>query len=232
MPHVTDPATRNALVVFGHHRVDSLTAHTAREAAAQLESAGYRVDLCDLHGEGFDPRMRVEDQPDWGDREKAYSAEVESHQQRILAADLVVVVFPVYWTSLSALVKGWVDRVWNYGFAYGRSKPRLKGKSVLWLGLSGGASDDPMLEKVVGGILEESVSKGIGYYCGFSYSVAKLLPDAEEYRQRAAADSDKLKVDIEDAVVGERRTAQYEAFHARARQHVAEFLEATVSVAE
>jgi putative NADPH-quinone reductase len=39
-------------VVIAHHRADSLTAHTARRTAARLETAGYRVDLLDLHAEG------------------------------------------------------------------------------------------------------------------------------------------------------------------------------------
>ena len=68
----TSSDIRTALVVVAHHRSDSLTAHTARRAAARVEAAGYRIDLLDLHAEGFDPRMSVEDQPDWGNREKRY----------------------------------------------------------------------------------------------------------------------------------------------------------------
>ena len=79
--------TRTALVVVAHHRSDSLTAHTARRAAAQIEAAGYRIDLLDLHAEGFDPRMNVEDQPDWANREKPYSDETRAHMRRILDAD-------------------------------------------------------------------------------------------------------------------------------------------------
>ncbi|MEW5660458.1 NAD(P)H-dependent oxidoreductase, partial [Streptomyces cinereoruber] len=70
---------------------------TARRAAARLEAAGYRVNLLDLHAEGFDPRMNTSDQPDWGDREKPYSDEAHAHMRRILDADVVVAVFPVYW---------------------------------------------------------------------------------------------------------------------------------------
>ncbi|TXS19678.1 MULTISPECIES: NAD(P)H oxidoreductase [unclassified Streptomyces] len=213
--------TRTALLVVAHHRSDSLTAHTARRAGAQLEAAGYRIDLLDLHAEGFDPRMNVEDQPDWGDREKPYSDETHAHMRRILAADVVVAVFPVYWQSVPALLKGWIDRVWNYGFAYGRSKPRLAGKRMLWLALAGATADDPVAESMQS-VLEANLSDGIAYYCGFSRSTVGLLLNAEERPQRIDAEGSLL---VGDAVAGAEREAQYTDFDRRARKFVDEFLQ-------
>lgn len=211
-----DSHARTALVVVAHHRTDSLTAHTARRAAARLEAAGYRIDLLDLHAEGFDPRMNTSDQPDWGNREKAYSEETHAHMRRILDADVVVAVFPVYWQSVPAILKGWIDRVWNYGFAYGRSKPRLAGKRMLWLGLAGATADDPIV-KGMQAVLETNLSEGIAYYCGFSHSTVGLLTDAEERPQRVDAEGNLL---IGEAVAGAEREAQYADLDRRAREFV------------
>ncbi|CAM5512363.1 NAD(P)H oxidoreductase OS=Streptomyces tendae OX=1932 GN=GUR47_01050 PE=3 SV=1 [Streptomyces tendae] len=213
-------AARTALVVMAHHRADSLTAHTARRTVAQLRDAGYEVDLLDLHAEGFDPRMNPADQPDWGDRDKPYSDEVRAHMRRILDAGLVVAVFPVYWQSVPALLKGWIDRVWNYGFAYGRSKPRLAGKRMLWLGLAGATSDNPVTDGMRA-VLETNLSEGIAYYCGFSHSSVALLPDAEERPQRLDTEGNLL---VGDAVAGAEREAQYAEFDRRARKAVEGFL--------
>ena len=209
-----------ALVVVAHHRSDSLTAHTARRAAARLQAAGYHIDLLDLHAEGFDPRMNAEDQPDWGNREKAYSKEVHAHMQRILDADVVVAVFPVYWQSVPALLKGWIDRVWNYGFAYGRSKPRLAGKRMLWLGLAGATADDPIAHGMRS-VLEVGLSEGIAGYCGFSQSTVGLLLDAEERPQRVDSQGN---LHVGDAAVGAEREAQYADFDRRTVQFVDDFL--------
>jgi putative NADPH-quinone reductase len=219
---VTQPSSdaRTALVVVAHHRADSLTAHTARRTAARLEAAGLRVDLLDLHAEGFDPRMNVADQPDWGNREKAYSDGTHAHMRRILDADVVVAVFPVYWQNVPAILKGWIDRVWNYGFAYGRSKPRLAGKRILWLGLAGAAADDPIMEGMHS-LMETNLSEGIAYYCGFSHSAVGLLPDAEERPQRVDAEGNLL---VGDAVSGAEREAQYADFDRRARELLEKFL--------
>ncbi|MFE3256546.1 NAD(P)H oxidoreductase [Nocardia sp. NPDC059091] len=213
---------RTGLVVVAHHRSDSLSAHIARRTVARLESAGYRVDLLDLRAEGFDPRMTEADQPDWGNREKTYSPEVHEHMDRILAADVVVAVFPVYWASVPALLKGWIDRVWNYGFAYGRSKPRLAGKRMLWLGLGGVAAGDPTVD-FMQQALEGQLNMGIAYYCGFSYSAVGLLPDAEERRQRLDADGQLL---IDAATAGAERVAQYSELERRADAFVTNFLAA------
>ncbi|MEU5956945.1 NAD(P)H oxidoreductase [Streptomyces sp. NPDC047525] len=125
----------HVLLVTGHPRTDSLTGQLTRHARDRLVREGHTVDLLDLHAEGFDPRMTEADEPDWADRDKTYSDEVHAHMRRVEAADTVIVVFPLWWFGLPALVKGWIDRVWNYGFAYGRSRPRLAGKRMLWLSL-------------------------------------------------------------------------------------------------
>lgn len=211
---------RTALVVVAHHRTDSLTAHTARRAATRLEAAGYRIDVLDLHAEGFDPRMNTSDQPDWGNREKPYSDETHAHMRRILDADVIVAVFPVYWQSVPAILKGWIDRVWNYGFAYGRSQPRLAGKRMLWLGLAGATSDDPLV-KGMQTVLETNLSEGIAYYCGFSHSTVGLLTDAEERPQRVDTEGNLL---IGEAVAGAEREAQYADLDRRAREFVERFV--------
>ncbi|MFC6013160.1 NAD(P)H oxidoreductase [Nocardia lasii] len=230
MPQSTTPAattsdestTRTALVVLGHHRADSLSAHTARRAAARLTAAGYTVDFLDLHAEGFDPRMTVADQPDWNNRDKRYSPATEAQMGRVLAAEVVVVVFPVYWQSVPALVKGWIDTVWNYGFAYGRSKPRLAGKRVLWLGLAGATANDEIIPGMQQ-LLEAQLSDGLAYYCGFADSRVGLLPDAEEQPQTIDAEGNLV---IGEAISGDARTAHYAAFDARAEGFVDDLLAA------
>jgi putative NADPH-quinone reductase len=167
-----------ALVVFAHHRADSLTAVLARRTADRLEAAGYRVDLLDLHAEGFDPRNRVEDEPDYGDRDKRYSPEVHAHAERLLAADLVAAVFPVWWFGLPALLKGWIDRVWNYGLTYGRREKPMAGKRMLWLGLAGLAEDDPDSD-LTRALLDGALRRGISEFCDVTDVHTEALFDSE-----------------------------------------------------
>lgn len=163
--------------------------------------------------------MTVEDEPDWTDRDKAYSAQVQQHMERILAADLLVVVFPIYWQSTPALLKGWIDRVWNYGFAYGRSDPRLAGKRVLWIGLAGATAEDPIVAPMAD-LLEAQLSEGIAYYCGFAKSAVAVLPDAEDQPQSV----DELgNLIVGEAPAGEELASQHRLFDRRVLAAVDEF---------
>jgi putative NADPH-quinone reductase len=172
------PAPATALVVVAHHRLRSLTAHVADLVDERLTASGWQVDVLNLQAEGFDPRMTVEDQPDWANRDKRYSDEVHAHMDRIRAARIVVPVFPVYWSSVPALLKGWIDRVWNYGIAYGRSTPPLAGRRVLWLALAGAGPDDPAVGPMRE-VLERQLSDGIAHYCGFAESRVEILFESE-----------------------------------------------------
>jgi len=125
-----------ALVVWAHPREDSLTAAVVGDVLAELASAGIASDQIDLYREGFDPIVREIDEPDWDDLDKRYSAEVMEHIARSRDSRAVVFVFPVWWYALPAMLKGYVDRVWNHGVFYGEG--RSSGvESVLWLGLAG-----------------------------------------------------------------------------------------------
>ena len=110
--------------------------------------------------------------------------------------------------------------MWNYGFAYGRSKPRLAGKRMLWLALAGATTDDPFAESMQS-VLEANLSDGIAYYCGFSRSTVGLLLNAEERSQRIDAEGNLL---VGDVVSGTEREAQYTEFDRRTGKFVDEFL--------
>ncbi|WP_205326702.1 NAD(P)H oxidoreductase [Glycomyces sp. YM15] len=211
---------KTALVVVSHHRADSLTTHIGDVLADRLKEAGYAVDLLDLRAEGFDPRMTVEDQPDWDDRDKAYSPETQAHMARIVDADLIVPVFPVYWNSVPALLKGWIDRVWNYGFSYGRSKPRLAGKRMLWIGTAGAAEGDEYWTSLRD-LLDRTLRDGISYYNGITDAAVEVLPDAEGEPQIVDADGNFTKG---EALTGEQRTAHYAAIDRLAVEHLEKFL--------
>lgn len=177
-----------ALIVVAHHRSDSLTAAVAERSAKRLELNGYRVDLLDLHAEGFDPRNSVADEPDYGDRDKRYTEEVHRHIARVHAADLIVPVFPVWWFGLPALLKGWFDRVWNYGLAYGRRQSPMAGKRMLWLALAGLAEGDPNSELTL--TLLETLRRGISEYCGIPDTRTAALFDSEG-QQLTGAERDR-----------------------------------------
>ncbi|RFS82305.1 NAD(P)H oxidoreductase [Actinomadura spongiicola] len=182
-------AGRHALLVLTHPRPDSLTAQLAHRVGERLAADGLTVDLLDLHAEGFDPRMIPADEPDWADRDKPYSAEVRAHARRLDRADVIVVVFPVWWFGLPAILKGWIDRVWNYGFAYGRRVPRLRDKQMLWLGLVSYTRErwaELGWDEPVARVLREGISE----FCGITDVSVHFIHDSLSAGERALTSAD------------------------------------------
>ncbi|ADG78959.1 NAD(P)H-dependent oxidoreductase [Tsukamurella paurometabola] len=98
---------RRALWVFAHPRQESLNAALRDAGVASLREDGWTVDVADLYAERFDPVLI-----DGG------GEDVRAYQQRLLAADLLVLQFPLWWYGMPAILKGWIDRTFERGFAY------------------------------------------------------------------------------------------------------------------
>lgn len=61
-----------------------------------------------------------------------FAGDIKTEQQHLLAAELVVVQFPLYWSTFPSVMKEWIDQVFTYGFAFGPEGSQLKGKKVLF----------------------------------------------------------------------------------------------------
>ncbi|AEM48457.1 NAD(P)H dehydrogenase (quinone) [Acidithiobacillus ferrivorans SS3] len=151
------------MVVVAHPRKESLCSGIFRAIISQLESLGHEVDCCDLYDEQFDACLRVEDEPDWDNPGKIYSDAVINYQARIVISDSLVLVFPIWWWSFPAILKGWIDRVWNNGWAYGSKK--IPVSSVLVFSTASATSDTYSAEGYKDAI-DQQIGKGIFEYCG------------------------------------------------------------------
>ncbi len=49
----------------------------------------------------------------------ALTEDVKAEQEKLLWADMLILQFPLWWYHMPAILKGWVDRVYAFGFAYG-----------------------------------------------------------------------------------------------------------------
>ncbi|QUJ76887.1 NAD(P)H-dependent oxidoreductase [Sulfitobacter albidus] len=105
----------HVLTVIDHPDPGSFSHAVAARFGAGARSAGHTVEVADLHAEGFDPRWTLADiEADGAD----VPADIAAEQARIARADAVCLVFPLFWWGMPAMTKGWVDRVWSWGWAY------------------------------------------------------------------------------------------------------------------
>ncbi|MFS0724211.1 NAD(P)H oxidoreductase [Paenibacillus sp. 1P07SE] len=162
----------NVLTVVSHPRKDSLTFQAADRFVQGLADAGHSYSILDLHGIGFDPVLRGVDEPDMAAAEQTFSPEVETEMRRLKEHDALAFIFPLWWWHLPAMLKGYIDRVMNNGFAYGSN--HLHHQHVLWLSLAG-VSKAQMDKRNYGETISHLLNVGIADYCGLRNSKVEFL---------------------------------------------------------
>jgi NAD(P)H dehydrogenase (quinone) len=103
----------------------SFSAAVAVAAIRGARSAGHEVDLIDLAADGFQPAMTRDDLVAWR-QGRVVDPLVLGYQRRLMAADHLALVFPVWWEAMPAATKGFLDRVLTKGVMY-EELPQAKG---------------------------------------------------------------------------------------------------------
>jgi glutathione-regulated potassium-efflux system ancillary protein kefF len=118
-----------ALIVYGHPTPELSTAN-AETLRVVTETLGENVEVRELASH------RVNG-----------SFDIAAEQQALMEADVIVLQFPVFWYSVPALLKQWLDDVFTYGFAYGSDGDKLAGKTLV-VAASAGANAEIYAEKL------------------------------------------------------------------------------------
>ncbi|MEQ8898361.1 MAG: NAD(P)H-dependent oxidoreductase [Roseovarius sp.] len=106
----------HVLTILDHPDPNAFSAAVAHHFIKGATAAGHTVELADLHAEGFDPRWTMADIT--ADNGGIAPPDVAREQARIERADAICLVFPLYWWGMPSMTKGWLDRVWSWGWAY------------------------------------------------------------------------------------------------------------------
>ena len=121
-----------ALLVIAHPCTDSFTHAASRAAIAGLERAGHDVDTIDLYADGFRAAMSREERIAYHTDEPICDDQIRDHAERVCGAELLVFVYPTWWSGLPAILKGWLERVMvpGVGFCFdertGKIRPGLE----------------------------------------------------------------------------------------------------------
>lgn len=173
---------KKILLVLAHPRTTSLSYQAASAFKAAAEANGHKVEFADLVREGFDPVLHPDDEPDWNNPQKRYSPAVQREMARIERNDTTVILFPVWWWSMPAILKGWIDRVWNNGWAYGGGT--YPHREVLAIAIAGTNRKD-FSEGGYDQALRSQIERGLLSYCGVEQPRLEILYGALDGEARA-----------------------------------------------
>lgn len=193
------------LLVFAHPESRSLNGALRDVAIEELVAQGHEVRVSDLYADGWKSEVDRADFPALSPEERfapvaaskyafernTLTADVKAEIDKLRWADVLILQFPLWWFSMPAILKGWVDRVFAYGFAYGvgehsdrrwgdrYGEGALAGKRAMLIVTAGGWQEH-YAPRGVNGPIEDllfPINHGILYYPGYD-----VLPPFVAYR--------------------------------------------------
>ncbi|MEM4182052.1 MAG: NAD(P)H-dependent oxidoreductase [Candidatus Pacearchaeota archaeon] len=153
---------RKILIINGHPRKDSFCYYLSRKYLEGVRSNGEDALLIDLYKLNLNYLSL--------DKKIFSEKEIIKIQRAIYFSDFIVFIYPIWWGSMPALLKGFFDVVFTSGFAYkydkkGNVKQLLKGKKARIISTAGSPFLYVVLHKV---LLTGSIVYPTLKFCGFS----------------------------------------------------------------
>ncbi|XP_074141091.1 ribosyldihydronicotinamide dehydrogenase [quinone]-like [Sminthopsis crassicaudata] len=181
-------AGKRVLIVYAHQEPKSMNGSLKDAAVTELSSQGCQVTVSDLYAMNFEPRATRKDivgalsnsesfnyaaETYEACKKGALSNDVVEEQKKVQEADLVIFQFPLYWYSVPAIMKGWIDRVLCQGFAFEPpkyfDKGLLKNKLVI-LSFTTAGTAEMYFKSDIGGDIRYilwPIQHGVFHFCGF-----------------------------------------------------------------
>lgn len=158
----------NHLIIYANYNDGSFNHAVRDNLESTYRSLGHQVTVRDLYAMQFNPVLTSDDFEKL--RAGHLSDEIIEEQRYIADADVLTFVYPVWWTGMPAILKGYIDRVFLYGFAYKRGpngiEGMLQGKKVLLFSSTGNPKKD--YEGGMYDAMNLTSNSGIFEYCGMT----------------------------------------------------------------
>ncbi|AGL02049.1 NAD(P)H-dependent oxidoreductase [Desulfoscipio gibsoniae] len=158
-----------ALVIFCHPNPKSFNAAILDVVKQELEQRAAEIKVKDLYAMNWNPVLSASDFQQFLANQKP--EDIAGEQADVAWADILVLISPIWWFSVPAMLKGYIDRVMSQGFAYEYTDngPRglLPGKRAAIITTSG-ADENTANQSGMMQAINTSFVNGIFAFCGFA----------------------------------------------------------------
>lgn len=186
-------------IIVAHPNAESFNLSMARAYASAVEGLGGEVVLRDLYRIGFDPRLADSEIP--RARGFAPGEDVKAERALIGDADVFVFVYPLWFNSPPAMLKGYIERVFSTGFGFGPGhggiEPLLKGRRMVSI-TSSGAPKDWVVQTGAWAAMRTLFDDHVSAVCGMSVvehlHFGEIMPGITAEAVEACADKVRAMV--------------------------------------
>ncbi|XP_061556743.1 NAD(P)H dehydrogenase [quinone] 1 isoform X2 [Phycodurus eques] len=187
---------KTVLIVYAHQSLGSFNQAVRDTAAKELSMQGYRIIVSDLYAMNFEANSTQDDiigdlkNPElfqYGEetlhawKEGRLSEDIVAEQRKVEKAELIIFQFPLYWFSVPAIMKGWMDRVLTQGFAFSLEKMYnngiFKDKKAM-LSFTTGATESMFRPDGINGDINVALwplQNGTLHFCGFQVLAPQIF---------------------------------------------------------
>ena len=120
----------NVLIVYAHPSKKSYTFQVLQKLKSCILEQNWNLEISDLYASNFQSDMSEAEyeREGFAKLELPISPDVLAEQEKIEKADCIIFLYPVWWSDCPAKLKGWFDRVYSVGYAYGQTDnfPKMK----------------------------------------------------------------------------------------------------------
>lgn len=183
----------NILAVYAHPSPKSFNRAILNAVVEEAKHKGHEITVRDLYGERFQPVLTNDDFVAFSRGE--IPDDVKAEQDALRRADVVIIIHPIWWFGLPAIIKGWIDRVFSYGFAYSHDskgvKPLLAGKKAVIINTAGGAEAPGYDDTGYKDAMVRLTDMGIYKFVGFEVILRRMffqVPTAGDEARRGMLD--------------------------------------------
>ncbi|NHJ48207.1 MAG: NAD(P)H-dependent oxidoreductase [Asgard group archaeon] len=158
----------NVLVIYAHPNENSFCSAIKNKLLSGLEKNINSVRIHDLYYSDFNPILTKKELIDYP-KALSENEQVQKHQHDIKWADIICLIYPVWWYGPPAILKGYIDRVITEGFAYdyidNQAIPKLTDKRMILIQTF---DAEEKMEKELNEDISYKSMHNIWNYCGIN----------------------------------------------------------------
>ncbi len=122
----------SVLVIYCHPSKTSYTYEILCKLKEVLNDENIKFQISDLYAMNFQTDMTEDEymREGFANLDLPIPDDVKKEHQKIAKVDCILFLYPLWWSDCPAKMKGWFDRVFNVGYAYGTDKSEKKSKTM------------------------------------------------------------------------------------------------------
>jgi len=185
----------NHLIIYAHPSAQSFSQQLKEALTIESSLRNWTATVRDLYAMQFDPVLWPSDLEQFVQGQ--YPEAIAQEQKLIQEADIISIIYPLWWAGFPAILKGYIDKVFSYGFAYKNGSKGIEGQLTnkrVYLFTSMGNSLAQYEEKGLIDAFKKIHGKEIFEFCGMHVVNHSFFPEIP------SASKDRIQKHINEAL--------------------------------